>query len=129
MLRFVAVPKKYVFSIVVSSQRYVSGSRSFYHQAKIERKTLVPTVFWLLYDFLSLKIDVNVPSKSTKQNNLRSWRSLMKIAGFGSRSLVRGMDQRIGIRIRIRTKISWICNTGFFFLYAIKSSYILPCNV
>ncbi len=28
---------------------------SFSHQAKIVRKTLIPTVFWLLYDFLSLK--------------------------------------------------------------------------
>jgi hypothetical protein len=40
-----------------------SGSRSF-HQAKIVRKTLIPTVSWLLYDLLSLKNDVNVPSKS-----------------------------------------------------------------
>jgi hypothetical protein len=37
-------------------QRYGSGSGSFYHQAKIVRKTLIPTVFWLLFDFLSLKI-------------------------------------------------------------------------
>ncbi len=28
------------------------------HQAKIVRKTLIPTVLWLLYDFLSLKNDV-----------------------------------------------------------------------
>ncbi len=32
-----------------------SGSRSFYHQAKIVRKTLIPTVLWLVLDFLSLK--------------------------------------------------------------------------
>jgi hypothetical protein len=50
-----------------SSQRY--GSRSFYHQAKIVRKTLIPTVLWLLFDFLSLKNDVNVPSKSNRQKN------------------------------------------------------------
>ncbi len=50
------------------SQRY--GSGSFYHQAKIVRKTLISTVFWLLFDFLSLKNDVNVPSKSHKQKNL-----------------------------------------------------------
>jgi hypothetical protein len=37
------------------------GSGSFYHQAKLARKTLIP---------LSLKNDVNVPSKSNKQNNL-----------------------------------------------------------
>jgi hypothetical protein len=49
-------------------QRY--GSGSFYHQAKIVRKTLIPTVLCLLYNFLSLKNDVNVLSKSNKQKNL-----------------------------------------------------------
>ncbi len=57
------------------SSRY--GSGSFYHQAQIVRKTLIPTVLWLLYDFLSLKNYVNVSSKSKKQ---RSWRSLTKNA-------------------------------------------------
>jgi hypothetical protein len=47
-------------------QRYGSESGSFYHQAKIIRKTLIPTVWFLLYDFLSLKNEVNVPSKSNK---------------------------------------------------------------
>jgi len=46
-----------------------SESGSFYHQAKIVRKTLIPTVLWLLLDFLSLKNDVNVPLKSIKQKN------------------------------------------------------------
>ncbi len=36
------------------------GSGSFYHQAKIGRKNLISTV---LYDFLFLKNDVNVPAK------------------------------------------------------------------
>jgi hypothetical protein len=44
-----------------------SGSGSFYHQAKKLRKTLIPTALWLLFDFLSLKNDVKVPSKSDKQ--------------------------------------------------------------
>jgi hypothetical protein len=39
-----------------------------YHQAKKVRKTLIPIVLGLLFDFLSLKNDVNVPSKSNKQN-------------------------------------------------------------
>ncbi len=71
-----------------------SGSGSFYHQAKILRKTLIPTVLWLLLDFLSLKNDVNVPSKSNKQKNfleiiflLAFWRSMRKIAGSGSESI------------------------------------------
>jgi hypothetical protein len=46
------------------SQRY--GSGSFYHHAKIVRKTLIPT-FVTLFGFLSLKNDVNVPSKINKQ--------------------------------------------------------------
>jgi hypothetical protein len=33
---------------------------SFYQQAKIVSKTLIPTVLLLLFDFLSLKNDVNV---------------------------------------------------------------------
>ncbi len=37
------------------SQRYGSGSGSFYH--------LISTVLWLLFDFLSLKNDVKVPSE------------------------------------------------------------------
>ncbi len=43
------------------------GSGSFYHQAKIVRKTLIPTVLLLLFDFLSLNNDVHVPSKNNKQ--------------------------------------------------------------
>ncbi len=42
------------------STRYGSGSGSFYHQAKMVRKTFIPPVLGLLYDFLSLKNDVNV---------------------------------------------------------------------
>ncbi len=68
-----------------------------YQQAKIIRKTLIPTVLWLLLDVLSSKnylLDVlssknyvNVHSKSNKQKTF--W-----------------------IRIRIHTKISWIRNTA-----------------
>ncbi len=60
--------------------RYGFGSGSFNHQAKLVRNTLIPTLFWLLYDFLSVKNYVNVASKSNKP----SWRSLTKIAGSGS---------------------------------------------
>jgi hypothetical protein len=62
-----------MFSI---SQRYrsgygsSSGFGSFYQQAKIVRKTMIPTALWLYLDFLSLKNDVNVPSKSNKQKNV-----------------------------------------------------------
>ncbi len=46
------------------------GSGSLNHQA-ILRKTVISTVLWLLYDFLSLKTDINVPSNSKKQENFR----------------------------------------------------------
>jgi hypothetical protein len=39
-----------------------SGSGSFCHHTKIVRKTLVPT-----FDFLTMKNDVKVASKSKKQ--------------------------------------------------------------
>jgi hypothetical protein len=42
----------------------IKRSGSFYHQAKIVRKTLISTVLWTLYNFLSLKNNVNVPLKS-----------------------------------------------------------------
>ncbi len=53
------------------SQMYGSGSGSFYHHAKIVRKTLIPTVMLLLFDFLSLKNDVNInvqKEKTRKEN-------------------------------------------------------------
>jgi hypothetical protein len=43
------------------SLKYGSDFGSFHHQAKIVRKTLIPTVLRLLYDFLSLKNYVHVP--------------------------------------------------------------------
>ncbi len=39
---------------------------------KNSKKILIPTAFWLLFDFLSLKNDVNVPSKCNKQKNFFS---------------------------------------------------------
>jgi hypothetical protein len=48
------------------SQRYGSRSGYFYHHAKIVRKTLIPTILWLVLTF-SLKNFVNAPSKSNKQ--------------------------------------------------------------
>ncbi len=45
---------------------FVRGSRPFYHQTKIIRKSLIPSVFLrILFDFLSLKNYVNVPLNST----------------------------------------------------------------
>jgi hypothetical protein len=39
-----------------TSQRYGSGTGSFYHHAKIIRKTLIPSILWLLLTFYLWKI-------------------------------------------------------------------------
>jgi hypothetical protein len=50
-----------------ASQRY--GSGSFYHHAKIVKKNLESYYFVTLFDFLSLKNNITVPSKSNKEKN------------------------------------------------------------
>jgi len=68
LCRFLAVLGSICFwASWIRIERY--GSGSYFHQAKIARKTLIPTVLRLLFDFLSLKNDVNVASKSNKQKN------------------------------------------------------------
>ncbi len=96
-------------------------SGSFYHKAKIVRKTLIPIVLRLLYDFLSLKNDVNVPSERNKAENFLKnsfFVGVLKVKDENSRiqirihgSELRGMKPRIRILIRIRTKMSRIHNT------------------
>jgi hypothetical protein len=81
-----------------------SGSGFFYHQAKLVKKTLILTVLRLLYDFLSLKNDINVASKNKNQKNLGE-----KIFLPDPDPLVRGTAPRI----RIRTNMSRIHNTGW----------------
>ncbi len=95
-------PNPYVFGPHGSgfiSHRYGigsgSGSGSFYHQAKIVRKTLMPTVLGLLYDFLSLKIYVNIPSKRKKQT---IWRPLTKIIAGSVSASGSGSESASGIR-------------------------------
>jgi hypothetical protein len=65
-------PDPYVFGPPGSGsicQRYGSGSGSF-TSWKISKKNLDSYNFVTLFDFLSLKNDVNVPSKSNKQKKL-----------------------------------------------------------
>jgi hypothetical protein len=88
---------------------------AFHHQAKIVRKTLISTLLGLLYDFFSLKHDVNLPSKSNKQKNSKNnFCGILKFTDEKSRiqldpdPLVNGTNLRIGIG----TKISRIRNTG-----------------
>jgi hypothetical protein len=88
------------------SQRY--GYGSFYHQAKIVSKPLIPTVLSLLFDFLSFKNDENEPSKRKQQENLFSI-DIFKINDENSRIRIRIHNSEAWIRIR--TKMSWIRNT------------------
>jgi hypothetical protein len=43
---------------------------SFHHHVTTVRKTLIFTIFLTIFDFLSLKNDLNVPSIRNKQKNV-----------------------------------------------------------
>jgi hypothetical protein len=75
---------------------------SFYHQA---RKTLILTILGLLLDFLSLKNDVNVHSKSNKQKTFLKQFFVC---------ILRINDENSRIRIRVRMQLSeaWIRGSG-----------------
>ncbi len=57
----------------------------------LSRKILITNVLWFLYEFLSSKTDVNVPSKSKKQKTLFFFVDTMKAT-----------DEKSRIRIRIQ---------------------------
>ncbi len=88
------------------NQRHGSGFGSFYHQTKIVRKSLIPTVLLLLFYFLSLKNDLYVPSKSNKQENLikKFFVGLLK---------VNDENWRVRIRIQIHYSDAWISGSEF----------------
>ncbi len=86
-----------------------SESGSSHHQAKIVRKPLISTVLRLLYDFLSVKNDVNVLSNSIKQTKL--FLVLRSQQNPDPDPLVRCTDPRI----RIRTNMSRIWNTIYIY--------------
>ncbi len=71
---------------------------SIIKQKKV-KKTLIPTVLWLFLDFLSLKNDVKVPSKSNKQKNffISFFVGVFKVNNENSRIRIRiGSEQRHG---------------------------------
>jgi hypothetical protein len=80
-------------------------SRSFQYHAKIVRKTLIPTVLWLRYDFLSLKNDLIVASKCNNPKNLNNFfAAVLKVTDFNSR-----IWSRIWSRIRIQSEFGSDC--------------------
>ncbi len=103
------------------SQRYEIRIRSFYHHAKIVRKTLIPTVLWLFWTFYLWKMMLMYLQKVICRNFfqnisflLASWRLMTKKSRIRDPDPnpdppVRSMDPRI----RIHTKMSWIRNNGY----------------
>jgi hypothetical protein len=90
----VADPDPYVFGPPGSGSGFISrryGSGSSYHQAKLVRKRLIPTVLRLLFEFLSLKNVVNVPLLVISRKTFNTYGSdgsgsatLPKTQGIGS---------------------------------------------
>ncbi len=81
-------------------------SGSFHHQKKIVRKTLISTVFWLLWDFLPV-FQISIRT--------RIWICMfLGLPDPHPDLLDRGTDPRIRICIQIRTKMSRIRNTVLY---------------
>ncbi len=76
-----------------------SGSGSFHHQAKIARNNLISTVLWLLYNFLSLKNDVNILVFRIRIR-IRIRRSELRIRGSGSVPTCHGSATLVIVYIR-----------------------------
>ncbi len=75
----------------------VTGSGSFYQQAKKKKKTwFLRCIGWLLYDFLYLKNDENVPSNRNKHKNLREKNFVV--------DFFKVTDEKSRIRIHIRIR-------------------------
>jgi hypothetical protein len=108
-----------VGSLCFRASRIRSGSGSFHHQANIVRKTLILTVLWLLFDFLSSKNDVTVPVFRIR---IRI-RMFLGLSDPHPDPLTRGTDPRIRIRIRIRTTMSGISNAGMS--YKVRKTTLL----
>ncbi len=96
-LRSVITPLNSVVrtNVVDPKDRSGSGSVSFHHQAKIVRKTLIYTVSWLLYEFIPVFRILRI-------------RMFLGLLDPHPDPLETGTDPRI----RIRTKMSRIHNTG-----------------
>ncbi len=94
------------------STRYGTGS---FYQEKIVWKNLIPTVSWLIYDFLYLKNYLNVDSKSTVISKKKIFVAILKVTDENSRIQSRIRNSEVGIRgFRVRTKMSRIHNTGIY---------------
>jgi hypothetical protein len=95
---------------------------SIHQQAKKElRKTLISTIFDFFFDFVSMKSDVNVSSKSKKKKNVHFGHLVSILSAIDEKQDPNPIRKLMvqGPRIRIRTKLSWIHNTAV--LYVVHS--------
>ncbi len=92
--------------------------------SKNSKKTLISNVLCHLYDFFSLKNDVNVP---VFQIRILSIRMFLGLPDPNMDPLFRGTDPRI--RIRIRTKMSRIRNTVNNFIHSLFNLIYLLSNI
>ncbi len=92
------------------------GSGSHYHQAKIVRKTLISTVFWLFFDFLSLKNDVMYLQKIiSRKTFFKNWFfvAVLKVSDDYSRIWIRLYKSEAWIRgSGSEPKYQWIRNSA-----------------
>ncbi len=105
--KFLGLPDPLVRSTYPNPLRILP---SFLHPAKIVRKTFISTVLWLLYDFLSQKNYINVPSRSKKPKKYTKLFFCWRLEGHWQKEqdpepdpLLRGMDPRIWIPICTKT--------------------------
>ncbi len=89
------------------------GSGFFHHQAKKVRKTLISTFLCLLLDFLDMKTDVNVPSKSTKQKVWKKKLFVGILSASDEKSRIRNRNRIRKLVVWSRTKMSRIQERWF----------------
>jgi hypothetical protein len=105
---------------VVDPDPYVYGPPGSYHQQA--KKT---TILWLIFYFLSLKTDVNLPSKSNKQKNLYFVGILLATDEKSGIRIIRRRIRNRNLVVRIRTKMSRIHKTAMC-PHLSMSSYVRP---
>jgi hypothetical protein len=102
-----------------------SGSGSFYHQTKIVWQSLIPTAFWILFDFLSFKNNVNNLQKVISRKTFFSklvfcwhlegqWRKQQDPDPDPDPDpLVRGMDPQHCLKHCFSLRVWSTCNNNF----------------
>ncbi len=76
----------------------VRAIRILLSSSKNSKKILIPTVLGLLYDFVSLKNDVNLASKSMSKKIMKKLVAILKFTDENSRIQIRQSKMRIRIR-------------------------------